>query len=929
MVEKHSQSEANKSSSTNEANLKKNVKKTNESDGDNLELSEEDRQKKEEFDLLVERVQDKDPAIQKIALETLKSEIRSSTSSMTSLPKPLNMPSGENKMALADILSVLSMTMAPEDSLDCLQFKLLGTHESPELWGHEYVRHLAGEISREHEKRIGSEQKKADFSDIMALVEQIVPFLLSSNAEPEACDLLYEVESLKPLVDYAEEVNYERICLYLLACADYVPEPDVSDILHVTCSIYRKLHRTTQAMRVAIRLSDWAIIKDIYHNDPDKDALEDVSAVKTQLVLDLAKHNIFLEEETDENLRSWMGNTRFYEFYLSLGKDLDIMEPKHPEDIYKSHLVEGMNRLGLDSSMDSARQNLAATFVNAFVNLGFGKDKLLMEDEGRWVFRNKEHGMLSATASYGALMLWDVDNGLAELDKYMYASEDYVQAGALLGIGIVSSGIRTEVDPALALLSEHIENPRSPAIRISAILGLGFAYAGTCRAEVQELLIPIVADASASLDSICFAALSLGLVFRGSADEELVSTLMQALLDRDWNVWETEPMVRLLPLSLAMLYFGRNNGTDAVIEALEAQLPGMPGRVTALLISIFGSSGTGDVLKIQELLNICGKHPSTKSDDENDESLEQNNRETNSSSEPTHDASMARGEGTLDAASDAHSSSKDAKDIVNEQMVACLGIAAIAMREDIGTDMAFRLFGHLLQYADPTVRKVVPLALGLLSVSYPRLQVMDLLSKLTHDNDREVAYAAVLALGFLGAGTNHARMASLLRQLSVFYSKDSTGLFVVRISQGILHMAKGLVTLSPMDNERFCMYPTAFCALFTIVYLACSSQNSLLNKHHYLLYLLTLASRPRMLYTVDKELNPIAVPVRVGQAVDTVGQAGKPKTITGFQTHTTPVVIAGGERAELATEEYIAVDASLEGLVVLVKNPQYVKMEDA
>eukprot|EP00871_Galdieria_phlegrea_P003243 jgi/Galph1/391/GphlegSOOS_G5073.1 len=59
MVEKHSQSEANKSSSTNEANLKKNVKKTNESDGDNLELSEEDRQKKEEFDLLVERVQDK------------------------------------------------------------------------------------------------------------------------------------------------------------------------------------------------------------------------------------------------------------------------------------------------------------------------------------------------------------------------------------------------------------------------------------------------------------------------------------------------------------------------------------------------------------------------------------------------------------------------------------------------------------------------------------------------------------------------------------------------------------------------------------------------------------------------------------------------------------------------------------------------------
>lgn len=45
--------------------------------------------------------------------------------------------------------------------------------------------------------------------------------------------------------------------------------------------------------------------------------------------------------------------------------------------------------------------------------------------------------------------------------------------------------------------------------------------------------------------------------------------------------------------------------------------------------------------------------------------------------------------------------------------------------------------------------------------------------------------------------------------------------------------------------------------------------------------------------------------VSILQAVDVVGQAGKPKTITGFQTHTTPVLLAYGERAELATEECI------------------------
>ena len=58
-----------------------------------------------------------------------------------------------------------------------------------------------------------------------------------------------------------------------------------------------------------------------------------------------------------------------------------------------------------------------------------------------------------------------------------------------------------------------------------------------------------------------------------------------------------------------------------------------------------------------------------------------------------------------------------------------------------------------------------------------------------------------------------------------------------------------------------------------------------------------------MLITLDEDLKPLPVPVRVGQAVDVVGQAGRPKTITGFQTHTTPVILATGDRAELATEK--------------------------
>ncbi len=55
--------------------------------------------------------------------------------------------------------------------------------------------------------------------------------------------------------------------------------------------------------------------------------------------------------------------------------------------------------------MDSARANLAGTFVNAFVNAGFGNDPLMVkaEEGSGWIYKNKDHGASqSQMASLGA-----------------------------------------------------------------------------------------------------------------------------------------------------------------------------------------------------------------------------------------------------------------------------------------------------------------------------------------------------------------------------------------------------------------------------------------------------------------------------------------------------------------------------------------------
>ncbi|XP_028200403.1 26S proteasome non-ATPase regulatory subunit 2 homolog A-like [Glycine soja] len=99
----------------------------------------------------------------------------------------------------------------------------------------------------------------------------------------------------------------------------------------------------------------------------------------------------------------------------------------------------------------------------------------------------------------------------------------------------------------------------------------------------------------------------------------------------------------------------------------------------------------------------------------------------------------------------------------------------------------------------------------------------------------------------------------------------------------------------------------------------------MLGKYHYVLYFLILAMQPRMLWIVDENIKPLSLCVCVGQAVNVVGQAGHPKTITGFQTHYTPVLLSAGDKAKLATEKYLPLSPILEGFVNLKENPDYTK----
>jgi 26S proteasome regulatory subunit N1 len=646
-------------------------------------------------------------------------------------------------------------------------------------------------------------------------------------------------------------------------------------MLETAYEIFKKQGQYFDALRISLRMNRTENISELLKSCPN-------SLMRKQICLLLGRHRVNyevdesqIEDDDVEKLNQLIGNEHLSEQFLKLAKDLDVMDPKTPEDIYKSHLSEtgGFSRrrdIG-GAQVDSARANLASTFVNAFVNAGFGEDKLMTPDN-EWLYKNKDHGMMSAAASLGALLLWNVEEGLTQIDKFLYSSEDYVKAGAALAVGILSSGVRNDADPALALLSEYVEGD-SHIMKCASCTGLGIAYAGSGREDVMEILVPVVESSGggpSGMLEVSLAGLALGMIFVGRCDDSVGGTIVQRLMEATDEELD-HSHAKYLCLGLALLFMGQMEKAEAMIEALKT-IEHKISKYAVLTLETCAYAGTGNVLKVQEMLHHCAEHL-------------------------TEDA--------------------------EHQTVAALGIGLITMGESIGAEMAIRTFDHLLHYCELPIKRAVPLALAVLNISNPDFSVIDQLSRLSHDPDSEISQNAILAMGVVSAGTNNSRVAGLLRQLSDFYSKEASHIFCVRIAQGLLHMGKGLITINPFHSDRMLLNYPALGGVLILLHSCLDLKSTLLDKSHYLLYYLACAMNPRMLITVDKDLAWVPVTARVGLAVETVGQAGKPKKITGFQTHTTPVLLSATERAELGTEEYLPVTSVLEGIVILAENPDF------
>ncbi|KAG5473955.1 hypothetical protein CUR178_04065 [Leishmania enriettii] len=873
-------------------------------------MSEEDMRIKEEVELLVTRAADSDVDIAKIAVERLVDLLRTSSSgSLAAVPPPLKhvralypeleaaLKSSQNPSVsrrLHDLLSFISMTLESNNGgRALLAHKLKGTKNDLAQWGHEYLRFLAGAIGEEWRERSAN---KESMDYLNGFVDQIVSYMLAHQDEATAIDLLMEVDGVTRILPLVEESNYKRIANYIAAISKYLTRPSDSEALRTVYDIYKNMKAYPDAALTALMLNDRDLVAELFRECTSKPE-------RLQMALSCARQKCFLDldGEEDELLQDANGNMGLSQLYRHTAQELDSMAPKTLEEVFKMSRDE-------KSGPKDLQNNLVCAFVSGMANCGYGTDKFL-SGTPTFFFDQREDRIISTTAALGLLHLWDHTEGLQQIDKYFYSESTYVKAGACLASGIVMCGVRNPFDPALGLLSEQI-NAREAEVAIGAILGLGYAYAGTRKEDVKELLIPLLADSEQKLLVQCMAAYALATVFVASADEDISETMMNCLMEVPENKLK-EPCVRYLILALGCMFLGRQEAADTLLDATRA-LPAVIQRYTEIVVRSCAFAATGNVVVIQSLFHVIA---------ENDEAPE--NDEDKNEDEA--------GEGSTNEEAAAKPEEERATPL-NHKAAAVLGIGLVAVGEELGMEMTKRAIIHSLladtvsKGKDPmSGRCAVPLVYALLSAGNPNMPVVETLNRLAHDSDLPTATNAITAMGIVAAGSNNARVATKLHSLSSYYQKPifAGATFAVRLAEGLCAMGKGHLTLSCLHNDSNAVNMTALMGVLSLLHSSLDLSKTLLGECHYMFYAITPAISPRMMMAVNENMEPVdSVLVRVGLPVDTVALPGNPKTITGFQTQKTPVLLSATDKVECADSKYVPVGTVLEGICVVKERAQ-------
>jgi len=107
-----------------------------------------------------------------------------------------------------------------------------------------------------------------------------------------------------------------------------------------------------------------------------------------------------------------------------------------------------------------------------------------------------------------------------------------------------------------AILIDKLTESSSVTLKIGALMGLSFTYAGSARADLREAITLIILDEDSSMKLQAVATLAIGLIYVGTCDEDATESILQVLMEKDESSLD-DPFMRLFALGLGLLFLGQ------------------------------------------------------------------------------------------------------------------------------------------------------------------------------------------------------------------------------------------------------------------------------------------------------------------------------------------------------------------------------------
>ncbi|KAL5495465.1 RPN2 [Sanghuangporus weigelae] len=214
----------------------------------------------------------------------------------------------------------------------------------------------------------------------------------------------------------------------------------------------------------------------------------------------------------------------------------------------------------------------ALTLQNAYMHAGTTSDVFLRENL-EWLGKATNWAKFSATVGLGVIHKGHFEEGMNILGPYLpveggnqtpgIQGAQYSEGGALYALGIVNAGCGIARDVE-SYLRDKLRAATNEVVQHGAALGLGIAgMGGKNEQSYDDLKQALYTDSAVAGEAAGYA---MGLVMLGTADARCADEMLAYARET-----QHEKIIRGLAIGLAFLYYGRQEQADDMIKMLLAE----------------------------------------------------------------------------------------------------------------------------------------------------------------------------------------------------------------------------------------------------------------------------------------------------------------------------------------------------------------------